>query len=241
MTSMSEQEIRHGFHQMSQALAPPMDAQERIDQRVRVRRRRRRTVVAGTAAVATLAVLGSAAALSGGDEPDGRMIATEPPAEPASTLLLTRPDGSTYPFPDVTISCEPPPLTGGDAGGGASSRIWAYSPMELTDPAGDEGDAFAAAPFVYIEGVVSKLQGDRTLTLPIDGPGGSQTYPLTVFIADTEGGPDGNEVASSAGGSGTVRVLEASCDPEPVLRLAIDGTLDSEEGKQALDLTGELR
>jgi hypothetical protein len=229
MSEMTEQQIRDGYERLDSALAPPMDATERVARRVRVRRRHRRTAVA-SAAVLTIGVAAGGAAILAGGNDGSEGLAVDQPSGPASTLVMTRPDGSTYAFPDMTVSCKAPD-PGGDSG--SAQRIWALSPRHI------EGETITE-PFVLVEGIVSRLQGDRTLDLPIDGPGDSTTYPLTVFIADTEGAPDGNEVSSGAGGSGTVRVLEATCDPVPVLRLEIDATIGSEEGKQSLDLAGRL-
>ncbi|HYF74578.1 MAG TPA: hypothetical protein VD864_17240, partial [Nocardioides sp.] len=116
-------------------------------------------------------------------------------------------------------------------------RIWMYSPINVTGTEKDD-DARVVEPFVYFEGIVAKLQGDRTFDLPIWGPGDSETYPLTLFMADTVGP---NEVASSTESSGTVRVLRASCDPVPVLELEVDATLGSEVSLSSLDITGTLR
>jgi hypothetical protein len=103
-------------------------------------------------------------------------------------------------------------------------------------------------PFVMIEGDVQKLAQPRTFTLPVEGAdGSSESLPLTVFMADTEGAPDGNEVVSSSGSTGTVTVARAVCDPTPVLELDVDVTLASEEqtadgqAKQSLDLQGSVR
>jgi hypothetical protein len=115
-----------------------------------------------------------------------------------------------------------------------------YSPIELTGSPKDD-NVRATEPFVYFEGTVAKLQGEQTLSIPIDGPGGSDSYPLTLFIADPEGASNGNEVSSSAGGSGTVRVVRAACEPAPVLELEVDATLGSEVRQNTLDLAGALR
>ncbi|GAB3200056.1 hypothetical protein GCM10027062_18430 [Nocardioides hungaricus] len=242
---MTEQQIKDGFDQLAGALAPPPDSVERVDRRVRVRRRRRRATMAGTVAVAVVAAAGTAAVLTSGDRDGGDLVATDPPSGPVSTLVLTRPDGSTYAFDEIQVSCDPPIVqgTGQPIESPTPGTIWASSPISFQGDRGDD-DATLDKPFVMVQGRVAQLQGDRTFELPIDGPGDSDTYPLVLFVADTEGGSPGdlgNEAASSAGGSGTVRVLEASCDPVPVLRLEVDGTLASEEGKQPLDLTGELR
>ena len=64
---------------------------------------------------------------------------------------------------------------------------------------------------------------------------------MILFMADSEGTGRANEVSSSeAGAAGTVRVLEASCDPVPVLRLEVDMTLGSEVEQNTLDLAGSL-
>lgn len=236
---MTEQQIEDGYARLGEALAPPVDVAARVQHRVGVRRRRRRAgVVAGTLAAVVAAGGGVVAATSGDDGP-GDTVAVDEPQGPVSTLVMTRPDGSTYTFPDVTVSCDPPRTAGGDPIG-TTGRIWMYSPMEITGS--EQGDdAMVLHPFVYFEGVLAKLRQDRTFEMPVWGPGDSDSYPITLFVADTEGGPDGNEVASSAGGSGTVRVLEASCDPTPVLRLEVDATLASEEEKQDLQIAGEVR
>lgn len=223
---MTEEQIRDGYERLDSALAPPLDAQDRVAQRVRQRRQRRRAGVAGVATLGVLAATGAAVAMSGGDDPTEDVVATDPPA---AGLVLTRPDGSTYPFDDVEVSCTSPFGDESPAG----ERIYLTSPRKL------RGERLLS-PLVYVEGLVEKLQGDRTFTLPVDGPGGSDSYPLILFVADTEGSPDGNEVSSASGGSGTVRVLEASCEPTPVLRLEVDATLGSEEGLQSLDLAGSV-
>lgn len=224
---MTEQQIRDGYEQLDSALTPPPNAPELIAHRVQQRRQRRRAGIAGMATLGIVAATGAAVTLSGGDDPTEDVVANEPPAP---SLVLTRPDGSTHSFADTTVSCTSPFGENRPAG----ERIYLTSLRELR---GEE----LLTPFVYVEAVVSKVQGDRTFTLPVDGPGDSDSYPLTVFVADTEGAA-GNEAASSAGGStGTVRVLRAECEPTPVLQLEVDATLGSEEGKQSLDLAGTVR
>lgn len=222
---MTEQQIQDGYEQLD-ALEPPIDAQERVATRVRARRLRRRVAAAGVATLSLVAVTGAAVLVSGGDDPADDLVATDPPPP---GLVLTRPDGSTYAFTDVTVSCTSPFGEKGPAG----ERIYLTSPRELR---GND----LLTPFVYVEGVVDELQGDRTFTLPVDGPGDSDSYPLTLFIADTEGSPTGNEVSSATESSGTVRVLRAACEPSPVLELEVAGTLGSEEGKQSLDVAGTV-
>jgi hypothetical protein len=237
---MTEEQIKHGYDRLDGALAPPLDAEERVAGRVTARRRHRRTAVAGVATLGVLAVGGTVVALASGNDGSDTPVATDPGSAPVSTLVLTRPDGSTYAFEDVTVSCTPPRTAAGDPIAAGPDRIWMYSPIEFTGSE-KEDDVRATKPFVYFEGIVSELQGDRTLPLPVQGPEASDTYPLTLFMADTEGAPDGNEVTSAVGdATGTVRVLRAACEPTPVLELEVDATLGSEEGKNPLDIAGSL-
>ncbi|MFC7496835.1 MULTISPECIES: hypothetical protein [unclassified Nocardioides] len=234
---MTEEQIKDGFDRLESALGAPRDARARVAHRIAVRRRRRRAVVAGGAALGVALVGGIVASALSGDDGSDQTVAVDPPSGPLSTLVMTRPDGSTYAFPDVTVSCEPPVGTEGDTQG-TDARIWMTSPMPA-DVASD--DAELERPFVYFEGRLDKLTEDRTFRLPVWGPGDSSTYPLVLFMADPSDGERANEVASSAGGSGTVRVLRASCDPVPVLELDVDATLDSEVEQESLKVAGALR
>jgi len=223
---MTEEQIRDGYDRLDGALAPPLDAEQRVQRRVAVRRRQRRTAVAGVATLGVLAVGATVVGLAGGDDGTGPAVATDPAGDPVSTLVLTRPDGSTYAFENVEVTCKAPEGEGTEG----PQSIWALSPRVIKD-------GRAAEPFVYFTGIVSKIAGDRTFTFPNDWTMGTDQMPMVLFAADT----DGNEVASSAGGeSGTVRVVEASCDPTPVLRLEVDMTLGSEVEKHSLKVAGSL-
>jgi hypothetical protein len=237
---MTEEQIRAGYERLDSALHGPQDAVDRVEKRMRARRRRRRIgTVVGTAVV--VAAAGGYVAVSIGDSDDGRgdVVAVEPPPE---SLVMTRPDGSTYEFEDLTTSCAPPGAAPEGGASGDLSRVYLYSPILV------EGERLEQ-PFVLIEAEVAKLQEPRTFTLSVDDAEGSsgRSVPLTLFMADTEGAPDGNEVASSSPSTGTVRVTQASCSPTPVLELEVDVTLASEEQtddgqqKQSLDLTGFVR
>src|SRR5688500_11121198 len=100
---MTEEQIKDGYDRLDSSLHPPMDAFDRVEKRMTLRRRRR---WAGTAAGAALvaAAVGGYAAVSAGSTDDGRngLVAVEPPSR---SLVMTRPDGSTYEFDDLTISC----------------------------------------------------------------------------------------------------------------------------------------
>ena len=239
---MTEDQIRHGYERLDSALRAPQDALDRVEKRMGARHRRRRIGVAAGTAVVVAAVGGYTAVSMGGsdDGRDGRedVVAVDPPPDP---LVMTRPDGSTFEFTDLTISCDPPGAAGGGSGSGDLSRVYLSSPMLI------DGERLTQ-PFVLIEAAVEKLGRPRTFSLPIDSAdGSSERLPLTVFIADTEGAPDGNEVVSSSPSTGTLRVTRASCDPTPVLQLEVDVTLASEEqtddgqSKQSLELKGLVR
>jgi hypothetical protein len=225
-----DEQIGTAYERLEGALAPPPDHAERVQRRIDVRRRGRRVARTGLAAVVVVGVVGGVAYARSGDDPSGT-VAVDQPSGPESTLVLTRSDGSTYAFPDVTVSCDPP----ADSDGPATGRIYALSPRHI------EGDS-PTEPFIYFEGIVKKIEDDQTFTFPNEWTMDSAHFPMVLFMADPEGSAKrGNEVASSAGGeSGTVRVLEASCAPVPTLRLEVDMTLGSEVGQQPLDIAGSL-
>ena len=234
---MTEEQIRDGYEQLDSALHAPQDAFDRVEGRMRARRRRRRIgAAAGTAVV--VAAVGGYAAVSMGASDDGRegLVAVD---SPPYSLVMTRPDGSTYEFEDLTISCDMPGTAGGEAVPGDGSRVWLSSPMLV------DGER-VTRPFVVVVAEIHEMEQPRTFALPVEGAD-SDSLPVTVFIADTEGAPDGNEVVSSSSSTGTVKVIRASCDPTPVLELEVDATLASEEqtddgqSKQSLELKGFVR
>lgn len=239
-----DHDLQLAYARLGSALDPPRDTEARIGRRIAVRRRRRRAALAGAAALAVVGGTGAAVALGGAGGPGDTPVATDTgPASPTSTLALTRPDGSTYAFDDVTVSCDPPTTTAGDPMGQGRGRVWLTSPIEVTGSE-DGGDLAVQRPFVYVEVRVDAFDGPRTLTLPVDGPGGSESYPATFFVADPEsgaGGAEANEVSSAVGGDGTIRVLRASCDPTPVLEVEVDARLGSEVDGPDLRLTGSYR
>ena len=69
-------------------------------------------------------------------------------------------------------------------------------------------------------------------------------YPVAVLFAAEAGDGGGkrpNEVSSAGGdAAGTMKVLEASCDPTPVLRLEVDTTLSSEVNQGSEKLVGSF-
>lgn len=233
---MTEEQIRDGYERLDSTLHAPQDALDRVERRMAARRRGRR-IGAAVGTVAVVAAVAGYAVVSMGGSDDGSegLVAVEPP--PAS-LVMTRPDGSTYEFQDLTISCDPP-SAGGETEAGDGSRVYLSSPIRI------DGERIGQ-PFVLIDAAVD--QEFRTFNLPLDdGGGSSESPPLMVFMADTEGAPDGNEVVGSSPSTGRVTVARASCDPTPVLELEVDATLASEEqtedgqAKQSLVLEGVVR
>ncbi len=218
----TDDQIREGFERVTSALTPPPDATERVAQRITQRRRMRRTGVVACGAVAVVAAVGTAALLAGGD---GTGTVADDPA-PGGSVVLTRPDGSTYPFDDVTVECGP--------GTTGRTTVLASTPRRLDG-------LRVLAPFLYVEANMRNLELGRTYELPLKGD--SDEVPLVVFVADAAvNDQDGNEVSSSEpGAAGTVRVLEASCEPVPTLRVELDTTLGSEVDQGTLDVAGTLR
>ncbi|GGO72762.1 hypothetical protein [Nocardioides deserti] len=227
-TTEHDPTISAAYDRLTEQVRPPGDGLQRVQRRMSVRRRRRRAAVG----VAALAVVGGAtlAAVTTGGEPDRAVdVATQPGPEPLSTTLS---DGSVVVFEGIEVTCE-------------DGLIVAQNEHRLARGAGDE--ARLAEPFVYLEVRPDQVSPGETFTLPVDGPGGSDTYPVLLFFAlddDTAGDSTAraNELSSAVGGaSGTVEVREATCGPEPRLALTVDAVLGSEVGQESMPLTGELR
>ncbi|MXG89238.1 hypothetical protein [Nocardioides flavescens] len=238
-------DLQHAYDRLGSALEPPRDAGTRIGRRIVVRRHRRRAALAGVAALAVVGGTGAAVALTGSGGRGDVPVATDEGTPATSPLVLTRPDGSTYEFSDVTVSCDPPTTTAGDpmGEGGGKDRVWLWSPIDVTGSE-DSDDLAVRRPFVYVEARVAAFDAPRTLELPVDGPGDSGSFPITVFVADPSpgtGGAEANEVSSAVSGEGTIRVLRASCDPTPVLELEVDTSLGSEVDGPSLRLSGSHR
>lgn len=227
-TTEHDPTISAAYDRLTEHVRPPGDGPERVQRRMSVRRRRRRAATGIAAAV----VVGGAtlAAVTTGGEPDRAVdVATQPAPEPLSTTLS---DGSVVVFEGIEVTCE-------------DGLLVAQNEHRLVRGAGDE--AHLAEPFVYLEVRPDQVSPGETFTLPVDGPGGSDTYPVLLFFAldDQAGGGTAraNELSSATGGaSGTVRVDEASCGPEPRLALTVDAVLGSElSDRPAMPLRGELR
>ncbi|MDN4161441.1 hypothetical protein [Nocardioides abyssi] len=227
-TSERDPLLSDAYDRLAGATHAPADGPARVQRRIAVRRRRRRVATGLAVAVAVGGT--TLAAVTTGGEPDRAVdAASEPPPSPLTTTLA---DGSTYAFEGIEVTCE-------------DGLLVAQNEQQLTG-SGDE--ARLAEPFIYLEVRPDQVTPGESLTLPVDGPGSSDTYPVLLFFAleDRPGGPPerrANELSSaSMGSSGTVRVDEATCGPEPRLALTVDAVLGSElENRAAMPLRGELR
>lgn len=228
---MTEQQIKDGYDRLDDALAPPLDAEERVHRRISARRRRRRTALAGVATLGVLAVGGTVVALAGGDgsEPG---VAADPSGGQTGTLTLTRADGSTHVFDDIRVSCVP--LRDGAPRNRAeeldrSLRITATSPRAV---AGGQ----PVEPTFSFAGVLEKIEGDRTFTLPQGEVRSLTDLPILLGLADGDG-----DLRGASDTTGTVRVVSASCDPVPELHLEVDLTLGGRGARPPVDLVGTVR
>jgi hypothetical protein len=228
-TTDHDDEIRAAYERLTNSLDAPRSVPWDVERRVRHRRVRR--VGAAIAFVLVAGAAGAVATLGGGDRPS-EVAVDEPPTGPTSTLTFERPDGTSYTFEDLSVTCDPTEARAV----GAAPRVWALSPIEL------DGDT-PAMPFVWIEARLDMLTDGQVLTLPLDDRNADRA--LTLFFVDTEGtGPADdpfNELSSGQpDASGTVQVLRATCDPTPTLELKVDAVLGSEVEQSALPLRGEL-
>jgi hypothetical protein len=222
----TDEAITRAYQQLNTALTPPPDAPARVARRMAGRRRRRRAGIAVAAAV--VAAVASVAGIAVVGDTDGDPVAIDP-TQTAGPLTLTRPDGSTYIFHDIKISCGP-----ADSEPGRPPAVRAMSPQLM------QGDGLLE-PFVYFEGIVDDLQIGHTYELAASEKGPSDPRPFVLFVADASPDGNGNEVSSDEPGTaGTLRVLEASCHPTPTLRLQVDATLGSEVEQGTQNLEGSV-
>ncbi|MCR6029844.1 hypothetical protein GGQ22_00115 [Nocardioides sp. zg-579] len=219
--------LHDAYDRLGAGVRPPADGPERVLRRIAVRRRRRRAA-AGVAALALVGGVGAAAVTTGGD-PDRVVDAASQPEPPALTTTLA--DGTTHTFEGVELTCFDGLLT-------------AYNEQVVTRDADEEwSEPVLSEPFLYLEVRTDAVDLGKPYQLPVDGPGGSGTYPVLLFFAiDDDGAGRPNELSSAEGeASGTVRVDEATCGPEPTLALTADVVLGSElQGRPSMPLRGGL-
>ena len=233
--SPEDRQIEDAYGRLGIALAPPPDVTVRVGRLVAVRRRRRRTALAGVAGLVVAGTVGVAVLLRSGDDGDGDAVATDTSSQPHGSFVLTRSDGSTYEFDDLTLSCDGAGPSGEKV---APGHIILFSPFQL-DPSGEA----LTEPFLYFDGVADRIDG-KTFTLPFesnDGSSDDRAFVLFAATGDAGGEQRPNEVSSAeAGATGTVHVLRASCDPTPVLELEADTVLGSELHRGPLAVKGSF-
>ena len=228
-----DQQLQDAYARLGTALLPPPDVAVRVGREIGARRRRHRTALAGAAALVVAGAVGGAVALGSGDDQDQDTVAVDQPRAEGS-FVLTRADGAQVEFDDFTLSCDTTPS--GEPG--QPGRIYLWSPFHL-DATGEE----LTEPYIYFEAIADRADGEA-YTLPVDEVVGESGYPVALLFAAEAGGGSGgrpNEVSSAgADAVGTMKVLEASCDPTPVLRLEVDTTLGSEVNQGTLAVVGSF-
>jgi hypothetical protein len=230
-----DRQLADAYARLQVALAPPSDVAVRVGREVGARRRRRRTTVVAATALVLVGVVGGAVVRSSGGSDDGHVVATDPGAETHGSFTLTQQDGSQVEFQDFTLSCGTNQLGKGDPG-----RIYLWSPFHR-----EASGKRLTEPYISFEAIADQADG-KTYTLPVDDPVGESGYPAMLVFA-AEAGTEGektrpNEVSSSeSGAAGSVKVIHASCDPEPTLELEIDVTLGSEVEEGTAKVVGSYR
>src|SRR4051794_1674134 len=107
--------LTDAYERLGSALAPPTDVAARVEREVGARRRRRRTAWAGAAALVVAGTAGTVVVLGSGDAPAGDTVAADPsngdkpPVTDHGSFVLTRADGSTHEFTQLTLSCQTGP------------------------------------------------------------------------------------------------------------------------------------
>jgi hypothetical protein len=148
------------------------------------------------------------------------------PSRAAEGLVFTRSDGSSYEIKDAVAKCiEHRTLPG-------VKVVRLVAPANRRQSLGSDGKE----PVLVVD-VALGVQG--TMKLPLQerdydtGPSD-----VVVFGADPERHNELSGTVEEA--SGEVTVLEATCDPEPRLSVAVDATLGSEIGQPKVQVEGGL-
>jgi hypothetical protein len=147
-------------------------------------------------------------------------------SNPEDGLTFTRAVGTTYEMHDATVECIDSPEHPGT------------EVVRLTSPAQYKKlfvKGRITKPFFYVE-VLPGTKGRADL--PLSGGDEDTAPPVTVFGVDSA---DQNELSGAAEvATGSIVVLEATCDPEPRLSFTILATLGSELGMPPMHVAGGL-
>ena len=154
---------------------------------------------------------------------DFATVEPDNPSRVADGLVVTRADGSSYEMNDAVAECRTDPDHPG------------VQIVRLNAPA-DAGTERRRETFLYAE-VVPGVLGTRELPLD-ERDSGAGPSDLTLFGVDSQ---TRNELSASLRqATGTVTVVEATCDPEPRIAIHVDATLASEVGQPGERVRGSL-
>ena len=174
----------------------------------------RRGVGLGALVFACIAAL---AGCSGADDEPTPLTVDTIPADdeapsPEDGLTFTRSGGTTYEMHEAAATCGP------------SSEHEEIAVVKLRSPVKmrHKGNK-PLEPFLYVD-VLPGVAG--TYELPLDGGDDDHIGDVTIFSFDNE---NRNELSGSREeATGTLTVLEATCEPEPRISFTIRATLASE-------------
>ncbi|GAA1134494.1 hypothetical protein GCM10009606_13320 [Nocardioides aquiterrae] len=180
------------------------------------------------------AALAAALAVGGCDgtgEPDATDGPTLHRAEDQPTvhdgLLVTRSTGEVFELHDAVVGCRP------SQEDESVEVVRLTAPKDVTDLRWSRGRV--REPFFYVEAEPG-VSGWYELPLTAGESAEGTTSEVTVFGVDAQ---DQNELnASLQGATGSITVLEATCDPEPALAFTVSATLASEIGLPPVTLVG---
>lgn len=144
-------------------------------------------------------------------------------------LVVERPDGSELSLDAAVLPCGF--LDGSDRG----ILVVMFNPA----PEGAGSAQETAGLFVTLEVVTDEVEAGRTYELPVSTPEQGGDGPVSLFYAG--GGPQGEASSAESGSSGTVEILDATCEPRPRLRARIDASLASERpGREPVAVRGRV-
>lgn len=149
------------------------------------------------------------------------------PSRAAEGLVFTRADGSSYEIQDAVAKCVD------------HRKLPGVKVVRLIAPA-DRRRAVRASdgrePTLVVE-VALGVQG--TLKLPLEERD-YETGPSDAVVSGIDPERHNKLSGTVQASSGKLTVLEATCDPEPRLSVAVDATLGSEIGQPKVQVEGGL-
>jgi hypothetical protein len=153
------------------------------------------------------------------DDPDAQV-------EAGDGLVFTRAVGTTYELNNATVDCQE------SAEGGGETVVRLTSPAQY-EKIFEKGRV--TKPFFYVEALPGT---EGRADLPLSGGDADAVPPVTVFGVDSADQSELNGNTEVA--TGSITILEATCDPEPRLSFTIRATLGSENGLLPMHVVGGL-